>query len=200
MPPRLLRPCPALTARERVQDAAAADAFVRGVGALGAADVVREMRAHAGSAQAQRAGCARLMTLSHNNGQQPGSAAVAKAGGIKAVVVAVREHRADRGVAEAGRWAVKNLAAANDANKAAIAEAGGIEAIVAALEQHPADAAVQEQGCWALMGIGWSQRALQKRIAQAGAAAAVERAVAAPGATANTKKSGQQLLDKLRAL
>ena len=46
----------------------------------------------------------------------------------------------------------------------------------------------------------WSQRALQERIAQAGAAAAVQRAVAAPGATAETKKHGQELLGKLRAL
>ena len=96
--------------------------------------------------------------------------------------------------------ALANLAANNDANKAAIAAAGGIEAIVAALEQHPADVAVQEQGCWALNSIGWSQRALQERIAQAGAAAAVQRAVAAPGATAETKKHGQELLGKLRTL
>ena len=96
-----------------------------------------------------------------------------------------------------------DLAYDNDANKAAIAKAGGIEAILAALEQHPADAAVQENGCSALNNIGTgpgATKALQERIAQAGVAAAVERAVAAPGATANTKNAGQQLLRKLRAL
>ena len=65
------------------------------------------------------------------------------------------------------------------------------------LHEHAANAEVMQYACWALNNIGASDRALQKRIREAGAEPVVRAAVNAPDATADTRKWGQRLLDKL---
>ena len=82
-------------------------------------------------------------------------------------------------------------------NQAALAAAGGIEALTAVLHEHAANAEVMQYACGALYTIGASDRALQKRIWEAGAEPVVRAAVNAPDATADTRKQGQRLLDKL---
>ena len=88
----------------------------------------------------------------------------------------------------------------NDDNKVLIAKEGGIPLILAALDNHAKHAGVVELACWALNNIGWSDKTLQKSIKDAGAEKLVRTAVGWSDATANTKKWGQRLLDKLAQL
>jgi hypothetical protein len=66
------------------------------------------------------------------------------------VLVMMKQHHADATVQGGGCNALRNLAAANQANAQAIAASGGVEVVLAAMRQHPADAAVQKYGCYAL--------------------------------------------------
>ena len=59
---------------------------------------------------------------------------------------------------------------------------------------------VVERACAALCNNGWSDKALQKSIKDAGAVKFVRAAVGRSDATADTKKWGQRLLDKLTEL
>ena len=70
--------------------------------------------------------------------------AIAAAGGIEAVVAAMRAHAGSAVVQEYARWALCNLAFNNADNQFAIAAAGGIEAVVAAMRAHAGSAGVQE--------------------------------------------------------
>ena len=88
----------------------------------------------------------------------------------------------------------------NADNRVLIAKEGGIPLILAALDNHAKHAGVVEQACWALYNIGWSDKTVQKSIKDAGASKLVRAAVARLDATADTKKYGQMLLDKLAQL
>ena len=99
------------------------------------------------SADLQERACKMLWYLSW--AQAENQVKIASAGGIEAVVGAMRQHLAVAGVQEQGCWALSNLAANAD-NKVKIASAGGIEAIVRAMTQHPSAAGVQEGGCGGL--------------------------------------------------
>jgi hypothetical protein len=106
---------------------------------------------------------------------------IARAGGLEAVVGALRRHETSAAVAEQACRTLCNLAA-NGAlqraamcdgcacadvvrsrccarcgvaadNKVSIARAGGLEAVVGALRRHETSAAVAEQACWALRNL-----------------------------------------------
>ena len=109
------------------------------------------------------------------------------------------DHAQHAGVVENACAAVKNLAV-NDENRVLIAKEGGIPLILAALDNHAKHAGVVENACWALCNIGWSDKTVQKSIKDAGASKLVRAAVARLDATADTKKYGQMLLDKLAQL
>jgi len=81
------------------------------------------MGAHASIAGVQEDGCAALRTLAANDDEI--KTAIARAGGIEAVVVGMGAHTSIVVVQEHGCAALRNLAA-ND--RTAIATAGGIEA------------------------------------------------------------------------
>ena len=177
-----------LTAGEQAEKAAA-------IARAGGIETVLAAGAkHAGSAQVAEQVCRVLRGLAYYTDDN--KAAIAAAGGIEAVVRVMGEHQANAAVMEQACLALRNLAGL-DANKARIAEAGGIEAVVRVLGEHQANAAVMERACWALAKIGWPYPALQKRIKDAGAEPLVRAAVAAPDATRDTKRFGQELLDKL---
>jgi hypothetical protein len=61
--------------------------------------------------------------------------AIAAAGGVEAVLAAMRAHAADAMVQQIGCGALVSLAV-NDENKVAIAAAGGVEAVLAAMSAH----------------------------------------------------------------
>ena len=90
---------------------------------------------------ADEAACASVVATP--GGSTPGLAvdadnrkAIASAGGIDAVVSALRSHGGSHaGVAEQGCGALRNLAVDDD-NEKAIASAGGIAAVVSALRAH----------------------------------------------------------------
>jgi len=73
--------------------------------------------------------------------------AVAKAGGIKAVITAMRNHASHAGVQHYGCRALTSIAYKNWDNKVAVAKAGGIEAIITAMRNHASHAGVQHWGC-----------------------------------------------------
>ena len=124
---------------------------------------------------------------------------IAKEGGIPLILAALDNHAKHAGVVEQACWAVINLAVNAD-NKVLIAQAGGIRRLLAALDNHAKHAGVVELACWALNNIGWSDKTLQKSIKDAGAEKLVRTAVGWSDATANTKKHGQMLLDRLAKL
>ena len=169
-----------------------------GVPALAAAKdfaaLVALMREHPADPVVARAVCEVFHDLALDDANRQ---AIGAAGGAEVVVLALKQHLAVASVAEWASRAAVNLAALYDANQAALAAAGGIEALTAVLHEHAANAEVKQYACGALYTIGWSDRALQKRIREAGAEPVVRAAVNAPDATADTRKWGQRLLDKL---
>jgi formylmethanofuran dehydrogenase subunit D len=175
--------------------------------------VVSAMKAHKTSVLVQQHACAALKSLALNAGNK---VKIAEAGGIEAVVSAMQAHKTS-GLVHEPAWkvweameahqasglvqeqacaALSNLAV-NDGNKVKIAEAGGIEAVVAAMEAHKTSVLVHEPACLALWYLA-AQGSLRQRIKAAGGVECVKHAVNASNATANTKRWGNNLLDKLK--
>ena len=89
----------------------------------------------------QQNGCGALWELAVNAENR---VAIAAAGGVEAVVAAMRAHAADAMVQQNGCGALASLAANSAENKVAIAAAGGVEAVKAAMRAHSGDTAVQQ--------------------------------------------------------
>jgi hypothetical protein len=103
---------------------------------------------------------------------------VVAAGGIKAVVAAMKNHLNNAAVQQYGCIILMGIAvlAENKPKVAvAVAGAGGIEAVVAAMNEHAGDAVVQEFGCGALANIA----ALAENQPKVAAAKGIEAVVAA---------------------
>ena len=81
--------------------------------------------------------------------------AFASAGGLEAMVVALRQYQASVHVVE-NVLRTAFVLARDGSNKAAIGSGGGIEAIVAAMRSHGGSAAVQEEGCSALYNLSFN--------------------------------------------
>jgi hypothetical protein len=155
-----------------------------------ASTIVQGMRAHSKNAAVQEEGCAALWSLASNDRVTTGAA-----GGIGAVLGAIKTHKDSASVQKAACWALSNLAINND-NAVTIAAAGGIEAIAAAMTVHEGSAAVQEQACWALDYLA-GHASLRERIKTAGGVELAKRALSASDATELTKQLGEALLKKL---
>ena len=162
----------------------------------GIAAVVAAMSTHTGHGGVQKLGAWALKNLAVNADNQ---VAIAEQGGIAAVVTAMGAHTGNTGVQEHGGRALKNLAV-NAGNRVAIAEQGGIAVLIAAMRAHTGHrgADVQEHCTRALLNIGLSQWDLLGRIKREGGREVVKRAMAASNASADTKKWGQKLLDRLQ--
>jgi len=107
------------------------------------------MGRHRSVSGVQQKGCWALANLAV---EAVNKAAIARAGGIDAVVAGMRAHRSNEWVQEDGCSALRNLARSDDF-KTAIARAGGIEAVVAGMRAHRSIAKVQEDGCSALRNL-----------------------------------------------
>ena len=118
--------------------------------------MVQAMATHACSASVVEAGCKVLRAMARNVdncvkiAEADHQVKIAKAGGIEAILRAMRGHGGDAEVQAQGCGAFRNLAVKNADNKVKIGEAGGIEAILGAMRGHEGDAEVQKQGCRAL--------------------------------------------------
>jgi len=80
-------------------------------------------------------------------------ALAADAGGVEAVVAAMKAQPKSAAVAERGAAALGNLGAKNTLNQARVGAAGGIETIVDSLARFQDHAGVQEQGFRALRNL-----------------------------------------------
>ena len=165
-------------------------------------DFVRQdQAAKQAHAEVAKQGCRALANLAFNNADN--QKAIASAGGVEAVVAALRAHGgAHAGVAQHGCWALKNLAIDDDI-ALAIGSAGGVEAIVPALRAHgEGNAEVAENGCTALAYLCWDTTANAAAIAaavSAGAVPLVEAAVRAHPSNTLLQEWGPTLLTKLKA-
>ena len=90
---------------------------------------------------------------------------IAEAGGIQAVVAAMKAHRRNVYMQQHACWALRYLVV-NDGNQVKIAEAGGIEAVVTAMD-HNREVLVEAPACAALWYIT-AQGSLRQRIKTAG--------------------------------
>ena len=129
------------------------------------------MEAHKASVFVQQQTCWALRYLAVNDCNR---VKIAEAGGIEAVVSAMKEHKTSVLMQERACVALRNLAV-NDGNKLKIAEAGGIEALVAGMEAHQTSVLVQEYACWALWYLA-AQGSLSQRINAAGGVQGVKHA------------------------
>jgi hypothetical protein len=75
---------------------------------------------------------------------------IAEAGGVAAVIGALREHRSSAGVQHAGCLALSLLVRNHPPNTTAALQAEGPGALLAALREHPADERVLQSACDAL--------------------------------------------------
>jgi hypothetical protein len=144
-------------------DSAANQAAVATAGGVEA--VIAAMRRHADTSAVQREGCGALRNLTFNSDEavslvdarvgtdsveaavsalrrlnrrwkdHPRRAAVAAAGGIDAIVAAMRRHASEAGVQEQGVAVLLNLAL-NDANVGLMVAAGGRDVVAAAKRAH----------------------------------------------------------------
>lgn len=112
------------------------------------------MSAHAHSEGVSWKGCAALWTLAAGEPAEGCHEAIGEAGGVEAVLSALRAHRRSEVVQEKGCGCLANLAL-SDVYQTQILEAGGLSLVVTALRAFPASAAVQEKGRAAL----WNLRA-----------------------------------------
>lgn len=100
-----------------------------------------------------------------------GHAATIAAGGINAVVTALRTRGITADVAENALWILSNLSNAAGAS-ASIVKAGGLEAIAVAMAAHPTKVQVNRVGKQALASIERRSGAAATSTGGAGAAAA----------------------------
>ncbi len=112
--------------------------------------VVGEMKAHAGAAHVQQAGCRALQRLAVN--ARKAQAQAAREGAIEAVLSAMSAHLAHAGVQSTGCAALWSLAA-DAANKQAAVDAGAVAAVVAAIRTHADVTEVQKHGLRALHAL-----------------------------------------------
>jgi hypothetical protein len=121
------------------------------VDVLPIAEAVAAISADGSSAEVQEQGCLLLVDLASISDEN--RTAIARAGGIVAVLAWMVAHRSIAGVQQEGCAALANLAL-NVENKTAIAMAGGIETVVLAMGAHRSIAGMQEQGCLVLEVLG----------------------------------------------
>jgi hypothetical protein len=157
--------------------------------------IVQGMLTHSEHAGVQQQACVVLRSLSLNDCNK---LMIAEAGGIEAVVAAMKTHKTNDSVQKYACWALWYLAI-NNGNKVKIAVAGGLEAVVSAIKAHQTRVFVQQYACLALLSLA-AKDSLRQRIKTAGAGGVecVKHAVNASNATTDTKRWGNDLLDKLK--
>jgi hypothetical protein len=136
----------------------------------------------------QERGCWALESLVYSNAENWTRAWAA--GGVEAVVAAMRAHASDARVQERGCWALESLVYSNAENRTRAGAAGGVEAVVAAMRAHASDARVQEHGCWALRNLGSNNAENKKRAGAAGGVEAVVAAMRAHASDARVQERG----------
>ena len=172
---------------------------------MGPAQVVEILRQTAANAKIQAAGCKRLMNLNDELERPKNltltsaerSAAVASAGGIEAVVRAMREHRGSLSVQEKGCGALWNLTLSSAEHSAAVVSAGGIGAVVRAMREHAWSARAQERGCSVLRILASNSAERSAAVASAGG---IEAVVQAMGAHRGSERVQEWGCDVLRSL
>jgi len=184
--------------RKQVESVQAlADAFRKTIDALAKEGklslLIQGMLEHQGHEHVQAAACEALAGLTASDDNQ--RVKVAAEGGIGAIVGAM-QRQPSANVQAAACQALRNLAR-NDANEVRIAAEGGVGAIVSAMQHHPTHAKIQETACGALFNLTHNNDNKAK-AKSAGAEDAVKRAMALQDATADTKKWGQIVLDRLK--
>ena len=128
--------------------------------------IVQGMRTtHQASVQEKACRALRHLALSDNE-------AVATAGGIVAIIMALQQHRTHAGVQTQGCGALKNLAVdrhgiGNAQIKEAICLKGGIAAVVAAVQQNRMHVDVLEEGCRTLRYLTDGNAQGKLRVAEA---------------------------------
>ena len=143
--------------RERQAEAAQRELRARTMSELETADprrVIEILKLPLADAEVQQTGWSAIWRRSDAGpGKQTEyGRAFASAGGLEAMVVALRDYQASAHVVENVLHSAFVLAR-DDSNCAAIGSGGGIEAVVAAMRSHVGSAVVQEQGCSALVNL-----------------------------------------------
>jgi hypothetical protein len=151
------------------------------------------MRAHAGAAGVQVAGCLALYSLCDQH--EDNRVKVAEHFGIEAVLASMNAHEDDPMVQQQGCRALSNLCSKNANNQAKIAALGGIKAVVGGMRTHAGAAGVQVAGCRALRELCDDANNLE-RINKLHRNV-VESAMAAHPSNRSVEAEGRKLLGKL---
>eukprot|EP01106_Pelomyxa_sp_JSP_P008877 TRINITY_DN2447_c0_g1_i1.p1 TRINITY_DN2447_c0_g1~~TRINITY_DN2447_c0_g1_i1.p1 ORF type:complete len:406 (+),score=102.03 TRINITY_DN2447_c0_g1_i1:88-1305(+) len=127
-------------------------------------------------AELQITGCilVRNLTRLENN-----KVAVAREGGIGAIISAMKAHPTIHAVQENACGALWSIAFNNTDNKVAVAREGGIGAIISAMKAHPTIHAVQENACGALWSIAFNNTDNKVAVAREGGIGAIISAMKA---------------------
>lgn len=157
--------------------------------------------------QVQAIGAFDNLCTSTDEGASTAAQAAVDAGGIKAVVRAMREHQNRPDVIAQACWALLHMCHGTNADgrarKERAAEEGAIEETVRSMCAHPLDAKVQAQGCWALAIICEGSAAnaptvkLRERAAAAGVRATVKNSRLAHPKSGLIKQHSAALLKTL---
>ena len=99
----------------------------------------------------QEHGCALLGVLANDN--KDNKYAIARVGGIDAIIHAMKTHPKEGGTQAYGIEALARLAFRHKDNQTAIVKADGVAAILTAMETHYGNAQVQTNGCGALLNL-----------------------------------------------
>ena len=168
------------------------------IGAAGGIDaIVLTMKVLCSEAVVQEKACRVLYELAYNTRSLSIMVfhykdQIAAAGGIEALVAALKQHTSVSAVQEKACLVLRQMAFC-DASRFRIAAAGGIEAILAALTNHPSEHAVQTQACWALWNLAVDYKHCM-RILDAGAIETVRAAMNRHPSVPTVQKAGIGIL------
>ena len=140
-----------------------------------AAAVVAEMGRRRGDLATAEWGCRTLSNISVGTGEYTDAQrqSIVDAGGVAAVVAALRAHPTRADIATKGCAALSDISAGTEAQRQAVVSADGAAAVMAALRAHASNTAVVARGCSALSNIAAGTDAQTQAVVAAGGAAAL---------------------------
>ena len=123
---------------------------------------------------------------------------IGEAGGVDAVLAAMRTHGMSTGVlVEKACAALCCFAANHAANKSRIGEAGGVDVVLSTMRAHKTNASVQKQACGALQRMCVNHAANKTRIVEAGGIDLVLLAMHVHETSAGVQETGRAALRNL---
>eukprot|EP00746_Dinoflagellata_sp_MGD_P018405 gnl/MRDRNA2_/MRDRNA2_142660_c0_seq1.p1 gnl/MRDRNA2_/MRDRNA2_142660_c0~~gnl/MRDRNA2_/MRDRNA2_142660_c0_seq1.p1 ORF type:complete len:582 (-),score=107.99 gnl/MRDRNA2_/MRDRNA2_142660_c0_seq1:122-1867(-) len=132
--------------------------------------VLKAMQLNLGNAWQQETGCDFLTVIGTTDA---GVTVITEAGGVDAVIVAMRVHSAYDGALRAACNVLHNIARHGTDKKAIVVDDGGVVIIVKAMRAHLSSSSLIAAACGALGALAWKNAESKNAVAKAGGIEAI---------------------------